>query len=78
MGQSRDAVLSPRTANAGSMGCRSTITRCICVESYRSEEEKANLLYWQLTWEMFCTPDEWNWWFQLIGYMGDHSFIFFE
>jgi SAM-dependent methyltransferase len=50
----------------------------ICVESYRTEEEKANLLYWQLTCEMFCTPDEWKWWFDHCGYTGDHSFIFFE
>lgn len=50
----------------------------VCVESYRNEEEKANLLYWQLTCEMFCTPEEWEWWFRLTGYTGDHSFIFFE
>ena len=50
----------------------------ICVESYRNEEEKANLLYWQLTCEMFCTPDEWRWWFEHCGYTGDYSFIYFE
>ncbi|MFC1896824.1 class I SAM-dependent methyltransferase [Thermodesulfobacteriota bacterium] len=50
----------------------------ICVESYRSEEEKVNLLYWQVTCEMFCTPREWRWWFDLCGYSGDHSFIYFE
>jgi protein-L-isoaspartate(D-aspartate) O-methyltransferase len=50
----------------------------ICVESYRNEEEKANLLYWQLTCEMFCTPEEWEWWFTRTGYSGDYSFIFFE
>lgn len=50
----------------------------ICVESYRNEEEKANLLYWQLTCESFCTPEEWDWWFRLTGYSGDHGFIFFE
>jgi SAM-dependent methyltransferase len=50
----------------------------ICVESYRTEQEKANLLYWQLTCEMFCTPEEWDWWFKLTGYTGDHSFIYFE
>lgn len=50
----------------------------ICVESYRSEEEKANLLYWQVTCEAFCTPAEWEWWFGHCGYTGDHSFIFFE
>jgi SAM-dependent methyltransferase len=50
----------------------------ICVESYRSEQEKTNLLYWQVTCEAFCTPDEWEWWFQQTGYTGDHSFIYFE
>jgi SAM-dependent methyltransferase len=50
----------------------------IVVESYRSEEEKANLLYWQLTCEMFCTPEEWQWWYARCGYTGDYSFIYFE
>lgn len=50
----------------------------ICVESYRNEEEKANLLYWQVTCEAFNTPEEWEWWFNLTGYTGDYSFIFFE
>lgn len=50
----------------------------ICVESYRNEYEKANLLYWQVTCEAFNTPDEWNWWFQQTNYTGDHSLIFFE
>lgn len=50
----------------------------ICVESYRSEEEKVNLMYWQFTCEMFCTPEEWQWWFDITGYTGDHSFIYFE
>jgi SAM-dependent methyltransferase len=52
--------------------------RYIVVESYRNEEEKANLLYWQLTCESFCTPEEWEWWFRQTGYTGDFSFIFFE
>lgn len=50
----------------------------ICVESYRSEEEKANLLYWQVTCEAFCTPQEWLWWFRQSGYDGDYEFIFFD
>lgn len=50
----------------------------ICVESYRNEVEKANLLYWQVTCETFCTPKEWEWWFEQTGYTGDHSFIYFE
>lgn len=50
----------------------------ICVESYRTEEEKANLLYWQVTCEAFNTPEEWQWWFDHCGYTGDHSFIYFE
>lgn len=50
----------------------------ICVESYRSELEKANLLYWQVSCEAFNTPSEWLWWFNLGGYSGDYSFIYFE
>ena len=50
----------------------------LVVESYRSEEEKANLLYWQLTCESFYSPEEWNWWFTRTGFTGDHSFIYFE
>lgn len=50
----------------------------LVVESYRNEDEKANLLYWQLTCESFYTPEEWEWWFTRAGYNGDHSFIYFE
>ena len=50
----------------------------IVVESYRNEEEKANLLYWQLTCESFYSPEEWKWWFIQTGFTGDHSFIYFE
>lgn len=50
----------------------------LCVESYRNETEKANLLYWQVTCEAFNTPKEWDWWFKHTGYSGDHSFIYFE
>ena len=50
----------------------------ICVESYRNENEKANLLYWQLTCECFFTPEEWKRLFKKFEYTGDYSFIFFE
>ncbi|KZD05796.1 class I SAM-dependent methyltransferase [Thalassospira xiamenensis] len=50
----------------------------LCVESYRNEKEKVNLLYWQVTCEAFNTPEEWDWWFKNCGYTGDHSFIYFE
>tara|TARA_A100001388_G_scaffold274576_1_gene258429 strand:+ start:91 stop:759 length:669 start_codon:yes stop_codon:yes gene_type:complete len=50
----------------------------LCVESYRNEKEKANLLYWQVTCEAFNTPDEWRWWFKHTNYTGDYSFIYFE
>lgn len=50
----------------------------ICVESYRNETEKTNLLYWQVTCEAFNTPEEWGWWLKHTGYTGDHSFIYFE
>lgn len=50
----------------------------ICVESYRNEYEKMNLLYWQVTCESFFTPDEWKWFFKKASYAGDYSFIYFE
>ncbi|MBI3317674.1 MAG: class I SAM-dependent methyltransferase [Candidatus Omnitrophica bacterium] len=53
-------------------------SKYIEVESYRSEREKVNLLYWQLTCRAFHTPAEWEWLFRQVGYTGDHSFIFFE
>ena len=50
----------------------------LCVESYRTDQEKVNLLYWQLTCECFFMPQEWQWWFDACGYDGDYSFIYFE
>jgi SAM-dependent methyltransferase len=50
----------------------------LCIESYRDEVEKANLLYWQVTCEQFNSPADWDWWFEVTGYTGDHSFIYFE
>ncbi len=50
----------------------------ICVESYRSEAEKVNLLYWQLTCESFYSPEEWVWLYESNGLKGDYEFIYFE
>ncbi len=50
----------------------------LVVESYRTEEEKVNLMYWVLTGECFFSPEEWKWWFEHCGYTGDYSFIYFE
>ncbi len=50
----------------------------IIVDSYRNDEEKTNLLYWQLTCECFFTPEEWEWWFKLCNYQGDYSCIYYE
>ncbi|MGQ0683690.1 class I SAM-dependent methyltransferase [Bradyrhizobium sp.] len=50
----------------------------ICVEGYRNEREKVNLMYWQLTCRAFHTPEEWDFIFKQTGYIGDHEFIFFE
>jgi protein-L-isoaspartate(D-aspartate) O-methyltransferase len=49
----------------------------VCVETYRNEREKVNLMYWQLTCRAFHTPDEWAWIFRQTGYTGDHEFIWF-
>ena len=50
----------------------------LCVEAYRTEREKVNLLYWQLTCRAFHTPREWEFLFAKTGYTGDHEFIYFE
>lgn len=50
----------------------------IVMDSYRNEQEKVNLLYWQLTCECFFTPREWEFIFRQAGYTGDHGFIYFE
>jgi protein-L-isoaspartate(D-aspartate) O-methyltransferase len=50
----------------------------LCVEGYRNESEKVNLMYWQLTCRAFHTPEEWGFLFKKTGYSGDHEFIFFE
>jgi len=50
----------------------------LMVESYRSEREKVNLLYWQLTCESFYSPEEWAWIYRENGYTGDYGFIYFE
>ena len=53
-------------------------SKYLTVESYRTEREKVNLLYWQLTCRSFYAVEEWEWIFQQAGYQGDYSFIFFE
>jgi SAM-dependent methyltransferase len=50
----------------------------VMVESFRSEREKVNLLYWQLTCQSFHSPQSWAWLAERSGYTGDHGFIFFE
>jgi SAM-dependent methyltransferase len=50
----------------------------VMVESYRSEREKANLLYWQLTCRSFYSVEDWEFVFKRAGYTGDYGFIFFE
>ena len=50
----------------------------LCVESYRNEVEKANLLYWQITCMSFYNTEEWRWLFEKWSYQGDYGFIFFE
>jgi protein-L-isoaspartate(D-aspartate) O-methyltransferase len=50
----------------------------LCMESFRDEQEKSNLLYWQVTCRQFNSPCDWEWWFNLCGYRGDYSMIYFE
>jgi protein-L-isoaspartate(D-aspartate) O-methyltransferase len=57
---------------------RVALNKFVVVESYRTESEKANLIYWQVTCEAFCTPEEWVWWFNHCNYSGDFEFIYFD
>jgi ubiquinone/menaquinone biosynthesis C-methylase UbiE len=50
----------------------------LCMESFRNEKEKANLLYWQITCMSFYDTDSWKWLLNSFGYRGDIGFIFFE
>lgn len=50
----------------------------ICVEAYRNEREKVNLMYWQLTCRIFNTPKDWEFIFSELQYNGDFEFIYFE
>jgi len=56
------------------VGCQ----KYVLMDSYRNEQEKVNLMCWQLTCECFFTPKEWGWIFQQSGYTGDYGFIYFE
>lgn len=49
----------------------------ILMDGYRNEQEKVNLLYWQLTCECFFTPEEWEWLFRRCGYTGDYGCVYF-
>lgn len=50
----------------------------LCVEAYRNEREKMNLLYWQLTCRAFHTPEEWAFVYEQTEYRGDYEYIYFE
>lgn len=50
----------------------------LCIESYRNEKEKVNLLYWQLTCRSFYSTEEWEWLMTQYGFTGDIGYIFFE
>ena len=50
----------------------------ICVEGYRNEREKVNLMYWQLTCRAFLKPEEWKYTFNRNNINCDYEFIFFE
>jgi protein-L-isoaspartate(D-aspartate) O-methyltransferase len=50
----------------------------IVMDSYRNEQEKVNLMYWQLTCECFFTPPEWDFVLERAGYTGDYGCIYFD
>lgn len=48
------------------------------VESYITEEQKWNLMRWQLTCECFFSPEEWISIFEDTSYEGDYELIYFD
>ncbi len=48
------------------------------VEAYTTQEQKWNLMRWQLTCECFFTPEEWISIFQETSYDGDYELIYFD
>jgi len=56
----------------------SRASKYVIVDGYRTEQEKVNLMYWQVTCECFFTPDEWEWIFEQSGYTGDYACIYYE
>jgi len=50
----------------------------LVLDGYRTEREKVNLMYWQITCECFFTPEEWQWLFDQVGYTGDYACIYYN
>tara|TARA_A100001015_G_scaffold303408_1_gene393000 strand:+ start:62 stop:721 length:660 start_codon:yes stop_codon:yes gene_type:complete len=50
----------------------------ICIEAYRNEKEKMNLMYWQLTCRAILKPEEWKHLFKVNSYKSDYEFIYFN
>jgi protein-L-isoaspartate(D-aspartate) O-methyltransferase len=51
--------------------------RYLCVEAYRTEQEKFNLECWALTCRQYHHVDDWKWLLHQYGYSGDVEFITF-
>jgi SAM-dependent methyltransferase len=71
-------LVAPKLVSALKEISRVSIQNYIVVESYVTELQKQNLLFWQLTCEAFNTPEGWEWWFDSTGYSGDWEFIYFD
>lgn len=71
-------LVAPELVSALKEISRVSIQSYIVVESYVTEVQKQNLLFWQLTCEAFNTPEGWEWWFESTGYSGDWEFIYFD
>ncbi len=49
----------------------------VMLDSYRNPAELFNLQCWTLTLETAFDPNEWRWFFDIVGYSGDYEFIYF-
>lgn len=54
------------------------ISKYICVESYRNNQEQFNLQCWALTAETIIDTKSWQWLFKKSGYRGEYEFIYFK
>lgn len=57
---------------------RDDVRAYITVESWNTEQQRMNLLDWQLTCQTFLSTNDWRKLFDECGYRGDYEFLVFD